>query len=190
MAGTKVVFDEATENTNYTAISLTMNSNKAVQESDSKDLTDRFRIKLRHDLLGDADALSKVFGDSKLIKRIEAGHFGGEVGGKFHRYHMNLHVSILHHVPRYSIIKLAKRLAEWLNENDDILNAKSWYVHAANDAGKRKNYNNKEARWKKNDQVERNPDFVDEIDRLSHDLSQMTITQQNGKTKRVLQAKS
>ena len=140
---------------------------------------------LKDSLLGDADA---IFGADPWVHAVDVGQndFGVEVGRNMHRGHFHLKVVITHQVPKYHLGKLRQRLTDWLNENwGGEGQSNGWNVSIRLLDSHASNYNNKEERYAKNDEV---PDETDEeLLRLSDDRDLIEIITRGMKHVRILE---
>lgn len=158
----------ARSDSNVSTIYFVLNSNIAVDkmtETQATDLRDELDDYLMTNLLQNAETMARIFGQAPLVRNITVERFEWEVGGKLHRLHANLIVTVHHHVATYSIDKVNKRLRNWLNAQDTRSNG--WYVHSRLNDRKAENYSNKERREDKNRQMEERDDLTEELERLT-----------------------
>lgn len=155
---------EALDNWNTTIVSLTMNANFALNtQEELEEFDEEMQQLLLRDLAQPINR-QKVFGNVKLVKKVKFANFESDIGDKYRKAHVHLTVTIKHRVQKYSVVKLAERLKNWLDEN--YTRSHGWYVHAKLVKAKELNYNNKHSRHAMNQQVASNPSFTQELDRL------------------------
>ena len=175
---------------NTTSLLITLNSNKAVEESEKLDLVEQFKD-LVGELVTDEVAMDEVFGKAPWVHNVTVfdDDFYGEIGEKYHRFHLHIAIDVQHLLPQYSVQKLRARFQVWWNQNDRVMNRNRWSVFFKVGGG-RANYNAKSVLWKQNDEMMQKISESDllEIQRLSDNRTMMLMhNKSKTRSKRVLE---
>jgi hypothetical protein len=150
---------------NKTSVNFMCNSNKYTPtKADFQTWANNVIPAIDRGLFDSAGEVDKVFGRSPLVDEVILHGINAEVGKPL-RAHINIGVTILHQVPKYSIKKLRERLKAWLDLNVPLERG-TWNVHQRLRPMYHDNYNNKDVRWANNDQVQQDYDEDDEMQRL------------------------
>jgi hypothetical protein len=167
------------------------NSNKTILSQERFDwFTDKM-WDMNEALFNDDDSLAEVFGNDPYVHEVAVGEndFGVEVSSIQHRGHIHVLVTISHQIPRYNIGALSRRLKAWLDTNWGGEISKGWNVRCNLARGaERTNYNNKEQRYAKNDEIDETDDEVvrlsDTRDLLEEKSNRATVRKLAGNTQR------
>jgi hypothetical protein len=174
-------FSSALEPYTATRLALTFNTNIAFYtQAEFNDFTEEMRQLFLHDI---EPYTEEIFGIEELVPKVKFEHFGVEAGNKFHRGHVHFIAEIKHKVPRYSAEKLTRRFVAVLNKI--YPRSKGWHGHFEREGTGNANYSNKYARHENESIIEDDPEYAEEIERLSDPRKMYTVVV-NGKTVRKL----
>lgn len=182
----EVDVSKVSANYNVTAVALTCNTNMYINTQQRyndfiKDMKTLFFGPLSKDYR------VYLFGPKTLVRKVEATHFGIEVGHKQLRGHVNITYFIYHHVAKYSVGKLNRRFKVLLDRIYPY--SKGWHVYSKLLPFYQANYSNKEERHEVNNQVADDQQETEDFQRLS-DNRIMTETYVDGELKYKLQSLS
>jgi len=178
----RIIISGALDALNTTVLSLQCNANFALYTQEQlNDFTEEMKTLFFEDM---QPYKRFVFGDKFLVPKVEYTGLEVDTGPKFNKAHVHISLVMKHKVQKYSLEKLRIRLQDTLNKV--YTRSNGWYVHIKLVSFKDANYNNKNARAAQNERVENDPEYAEELERLSDPRTLFVYKDKKGKTKKKL----